>query len=47
VFGLNALKVYALDAAAIKQHLPSDAVGQARMAYQGAEDPAFLTYGPR
>jgi predicted TIM-barrel fold metal-dependent hydrolase len=47
VFGLNALKVYALDEAVIKHHLPKDAISGARSAYAGAEDPAFVTYGPR
>jgi hypothetical protein len=47
VFGLNALKVYQLDAAVLKHHLGGDVVGDARMAYAGREDPAFVTYGPR
>lgn len=47
VFGLNALKVYALDEAVIKHHLPKDAISGAKAAYAGAEDPAFVTYGPR
>lgn len=47
VFGLNALKVYSLDEAAIKHHLPNDRIGEARMAYAGTADPSFLTYGPR
>lgn len=47
VFGLNALKVYQLDEAALKEHLPGDSLGSAKVAYAGREDPAFLTYGPR
>ena len=47
VFGRNALRVYSLDEAALKKHLPADPVGRARAAYSGAEDPAFATYGPK
>ena len=47
VFGLNAVKVYSLDAAALKKHLAADSIDRARAAYAGAEDPRFATYGPR
>jgi hypothetical protein len=47
VFGTNALKVYALDAEALKKHLAGDTVSAERVAYAGREDPAFETYGPR
>ena len=47
VFGLNAVKVYSLDEAALRKHLPADSVGRARAAYSGAEDPSFATYGPK
>ena len=47
VFGLNAVKVYSLDAAALKKHLAGDSIGRAREAYAGAEDPHFETCGPR
>src|SRR6185436_12816542 len=47
IFGLNAVKVYTLDAAALKKHLAADAIDRARTAYAGAEDPHFETYGPR
>ena len=47
VFGLNAVKVYSLDAAALKKHLAADSIDRARAAYAGAEDPNFATYGPR
>jgi len=47
VFGLNAVKVYALDEATLRKHLPADSVGRARAAYSGAEDPSFATYGPK
>ena len=47
VFGLNAVKVYSLDQAALQKHLPEDPVDRARAAYAGAEDPTFATYGPK
>jgi len=47
VFGQNALKVYSLDEAALRKHIPKDPVGRARAAYSGSEDPAFATYGPK
>jgi predicted TIM-barrel fold metal-dependent hydrolase len=47
VFGLNALKVYSLDAVALKKYLAGDSVDRARAAYAGTEDPAFATYGPK
>jgi predicted TIM-barrel fold metal-dependent hydrolase len=47
VFGLNAVKVYTLDSAALKKHLAGDVIDRARAAYAGAEDPHFETYGPR
>ena len=47
VFGLNAVKVYSLDAVALKKYLAGDSVDRARAAYAGAEDPAFATYGPK
>ena len=47
VFGLNAVKVYSLDAVALKKYLAGDPVDRARAAYAGAEDPAFTTYGPK
>jgi predicted TIM-barrel fold metal-dependent hydrolase len=47
VFGLNAVKVYSLDAVALKKYLAGDSVDRARAAYAGAEDPAFETYGPK
>ncbi len=47
VFGLNAVKVYSLDAVALKKYLAGDLVDRARAAYAGAEDPAFATYGPK
>jgi len=47
VFGLNAVKVYSLDQAALKKHLSGDPIDRARAAYAGAEDPLFATYGPK
>jgi predicted TIM-barrel fold metal-dependent hydrolase len=47
VFGLNAVKVYSLDQAALKKHLSGDTIDRARAAYAGAEDPLFTTYGPK
>jgi hypothetical protein len=47
VFGRNALKVYAIPAAVLDQHLPRDAVTRQRSEYREHADPAFLTYGPR
>ena len=47
IFGLNAVKVYSLDAVALKKYLAGDTVDRARAAYAGAEDPAFATYGPK
>ena len=47
VFGRNALKVYAIPAAVLDQHLPRDAVTRQRSEYRERPDPAFLTYGPR
>ena len=47
MFGLNAVKVYSLDQAALKKHLSGDTIDRARAAYAGVEDPLFATYGPR
>ena len=48
VFGLNAVKVYSLDAGgAEKTPLAADTIDRARAAYAGAEDPLFATYGPK
>ena len=47
VFGQNAVKVYSLDAAALKKHLSGDTIDRARTAYAGVEDPLFATYGPK
>jgi predicted TIM-barrel fold metal-dependent hydrolase len=47
VFGLNALKVYAVPDDLRARVLPRDAVAAARMEYRNRPDPEFLTYGPR
>jgi hypothetical protein len=41
------VKVYSLDAVALKKYLAGDSIDRARSAYAGAEDPAFTTYGPK
>jgi uncharacterized protein len=47
VFGLNALKLYPVDASLLQQHLRDDAVARAREDYRNDPDPDFLTYGPK
>jgi predicted TIM-barrel fold metal-dependent hydrolase len=46
VFGLNALRVYALPADVVRRHV-KDRVALARAEYRERPDPSFLTYGPR
>jgi uncharacterized protein len=46
VFGLNALKVYAIPPDVIKKHV-KDRVARDRQQYRDEADPTFLTYGPR
>jgi predicted TIM-barrel fold metal-dependent hydrolase len=47
IFGLNAARVYGLDAAQLRPKLERDALSSRRQAYRERPDPAFLTYGPR
>jgi len=47
VFGRNALKIYPVPEAVLKQHLPKDRVTQERREYREQPDPAFVTYGPK
>ncbi len=47
IFGLNALRVYEVDSAVLRQHLAHDRVQRQRSERMNAPDPAFLTYGPK
>jgi predicted TIM-barrel fold metal-dependent hydrolase len=47
VFGLNALKPYALDLADIRRSFLADAMSREKAESAGRNDPTFLTYGPR
>ncbi|MGH6623592.1 MAG: amidohydrolase family protein [Burkholderiaceae bacterium] len=47
VFGLNALKIYPVDASVVRQHVRRDKVQLERQEYRERPDPTFLTYGPK
>lgn len=47
VFGRNALKVYAIPEAVLRQHLTSDAISRQRAEYRARPDPTYLTHGPK
>lgn len=47
VFGLNALKIYPVEDAVLREHLPADRIALERAQYRENPDPSFLTYGPR
>jgi hypothetical protein len=47
VFGLNALKIYAVPDDVLRKHLPKDRVATAREEYRERPDPSFLTHGPK
>jgi hypothetical protein len=47
VFGLNAMRVYALDASAMRKKLSKDAVQKRKADYLNDPRPSFATYGPR
>jgi len=47
VFGLNALRIYPVDASVVRQHVRRDKVQLERQEYRERPDPAFLTYGPK
>ena len=47
VFGLNALKIYAIPEDVLRKHLPRDKVARDREEYRERPDPAFVTYGPK
>jgi predicted TIM-barrel fold metal-dependent hydrolase len=46
IFGLNAVKVYAIPDDVLRKHV-KDRVALARREYRERPDPAYLTYGPR
>ena len=47
MFGRNALKVYPVPDAVLREHLPRDRVTMEREDYRERPDPAFVTYGPK
>jgi predicted TIM-barrel fold metal-dependent hydrolase len=47
VFGLNSLKPYGLDLAAVRRNFMADTMQREKQASAERNDPTFLTYGPR
>src|SRR5262245_12490438 len=47
IFGLNATRVYAINAEEVKKHTRADAVARERFAYREHPEPHYLTYGPK
>ena len=47
IFGLNAMRVYGLDATVLRRRLSKDRVKKARDEYLNNPQPRFATYGPR
>lgn len=48
IFGLNALKIYPVEAGVVRQHVKRDRVALQREEYRNERlDPAFVTYGPK
>lgn len=47
VFGLSSAKIYGIDPVQTAATRRTDAIGQARVAYQQRPDPSFKTYGPK
>jgi hypothetical protein len=47
IFGLNAMRVYGLDATALRRRVSKDRVKKARDEYLNDPQPSFATYGPR
>jgi hypothetical protein len=47
IFGLNAMRVYGLEPAAMRRRLVKDRVKKARDEYLNDPQPTFETYGPR
>ncbi|HEU5465168.1 MAG TPA: hypothetical protein VFV82_13640, partial [Candidatus Binatia bacterium] len=47
IFGLNAARVYGINAEEVKKHTRADGVAQERQVYREQPDPRYVTYGPR
>jgi uncharacterized protein len=48
IFGLNALKIYPVEAEVVRKHVKRDKVARQREEYRAERpDPAFVTYGPK
>ena len=47
IFGLNAMRVYGLDATVLRRRVSKDRVKKARDEYLNDPQPSFVTYGPR
>lgn len=47
IFGLNAARVYGIDAEEIKLRAGADVISQRKLAYADEADPHFRTYGPK
>ncbi|HXV47703.1 MAG TPA: amidohydrolase family protein [Candidatus Binatia bacterium] len=47
IFGLNAARVYTINADEVKKHTRADRITQERFASRERPDPHFLTYGPK
>jgi len=49
IFGLNAARIYGVDADAVRCTLPHDLIEQAKVAYEddGLREPSLRTYGPK
>jgi uncharacterized protein len=46
-FGLNAARVYGINAAEVKKHTRADRIAEERIAYSERPEPHYLTYGPK
>jgi uncharacterized protein len=47
IFGLNALKLYPVPEALLREHLGRDQIARERENYRNRPDPGYLTYGPK
>jgi hypothetical protein len=47
IFGLNAARVYSINADEVKKHTRADRIHQERFASRERPDPHYLTYGPK
>src|SRR5687767_4922463 len=47
IFGLNASRIYAINADEVKKHTRADSVAGRKQAYLEQPEPHFLTYGPK